>query len=155
MFDIVSTIQPSNSSILHYYFFTEEVERREKALADELELIESQVNYGKHQQQFDGIAAPSQTDEVPHAAVEEGEENRDPNPDPKASNDQLSIKVDQSLDIAAKLESDDLPLLPIVESEIIKPDDDNDKTTKEEAELDEEIEEEEEEERVREEENNG
>lgn len=58
----------------------EEIERREKALVEELELIEVQVGLGKHQQNFDGAAALPTPAEVPQS-TEEGEENRDPNPE--------------------------------------------------------------------------
>ncbi|KAG7199296.1 hypothetical protein KM043_018151 [Ampulex compressa] len=58
----------------------DEIERREKALVEELELIEVQVGLAKHQQNFDGAAALTATEETPQP-VEEGEENRDPNPE--------------------------------------------------------------------------
>lgn len=58
----------------------EEIERREKALVEELELIEVQVGLGKHPQNFDGSTALPAPAEVPQSA-EEGEENRDPNPE--------------------------------------------------------------------------
>lgn len=58
----------------------EEIERREKALVEELELIEVQVGLGKHQQSFDGSATLNTTTEV-QQSTEEGEENRDPNPE--------------------------------------------------------------------------
>ncbi|XP_012149097.1 desmosome associated protein-like protein pinnin isoform X1 [Megachile rotundata] len=58
----------------------EEIERREKALVEELELIEVQVGLGKHQQSFDGSATINTTTEV-QQSTEEGEENRDPNPE--------------------------------------------------------------------------
>ncbi|XP_076247651.1 desmosome associated protein-like protein pinnin [Calliopsis andreniformis] len=57
----------------------EEIERREKALIEELELIEVQVGLGKHQQSFDGSTSINTT-EV-QQSTEEGGENRDPNPD--------------------------------------------------------------------------
>ncbi|XP_015592532.1 pinin [Cephus cinctus] len=57
----------------------EEVERREKALVEELELIEVQVGLAKHQQNDNNVVQNTQ-EEVPRS-VEEGEENRDPNPE--------------------------------------------------------------------------
>ncbi|XP_034189661.1 desmosome associated protein-like protein pinnin isoform X1 [Osmia lignaria lignaria] len=58
----------------------EEIERREKALVEELELIEVQVGLNKHQQSFDGSTTLNAPTEV-QQSTEEGEENRDPNPE--------------------------------------------------------------------------
>ena len=58
----------------------EEIERREKALVEELELIEVQVGLNKHQQSFDGSTTLNAPIEV-QQSTEEGEENRDPNPE--------------------------------------------------------------------------
>lgn len=59
---------------------TEEIERREKALVEELELIEVQVGLNKHQQNFDESTSLNAPTEV-QQSTEEGEENRDPNPE--------------------------------------------------------------------------
>ncbi|KAH0951991.1 hypothetical protein HN011_005436 [Eciton burchellii] len=57
----------------------EEIEKREKALVEELNLIEVQVGLSKHAQNFEGSASLHAV-EAPRS-VEEGEENRDPNPE--------------------------------------------------------------------------
>ncbi|XP_017892082.1 pinin isoform X2 [Ceratina calcarata] len=78
----------------------EEIERREKALVEELELIEVQVGLGKHQQNFDGSTTLSATTEVPQP-TEEGEENRDPNPEKNSepeSNETTDVPVKSEMD---------------------------------------------------------
>lgn len=57
----------------------EEIEKREKALVDELNLIEAQVGLGKHSQNLEGSAALNIV--VAPRSIEDGEENRDPNPE--------------------------------------------------------------------------
>lgn len=57
----------------------EEIDKREKALIEELGLIEVQVGLDKHSQNFDG-SAPLNT-VAPTRSLEDGEENRDPNPE--------------------------------------------------------------------------
>lgn len=78
----------------------EEIERREKALLEELELIETQIGLGKQQQNFDGNASLNVPEEVSQT-VEEGEENRDPNPE----NNVEMTKV-EDLDVSIKTEKD-------------------------------------------------
>ena len=79
----------------------EEIESREKALVEELELIEVQVGLGKHQQNFDGSASLAATTEV-QQSTEEGEENRDPNPD-----NNLEVESNEVVDISVKSEKDE------------------------------------------------
>lgn len=80
---------------------TEEIEIREKALVEELELIEVQVGLGKHQQNFDGSASLAATTEV-QQSTEEGEENRDPNPD-----NNLEVETNEVVDVSVKSEKDE------------------------------------------------
>ena len=63
-----------------YFVFAEEIEKREKALVEELEIIEGQVGLGKHQQNFDNPPF-SVIEEEPQSMKEGEEENQDPNPD--------------------------------------------------------------------------
>ncbi|CAK9832248.1 PNN [Anthophora retusa] len=79
----------------------EEIERREKALIEELELIEVQVGLGKHQQNFDGAAALNTTTEV-QQSTEEGEENRDPNPEKT-----VETENNETVDVPVKSEKDE------------------------------------------------
>lgn len=79
----------------------EEIERREKALVEELELIEVQVGLGKHQQNFDGSASLNAVAEVQQSA-EEGEENRDPNPEKNSESEN-----NETVDISVKSEKDE------------------------------------------------
>ena len=79
----------------------EEIERREKALVEELELIEVQVGLGKHQQNFDGSATLAATTEV-QQSTEEGEENRDPNPD-----NNIEVESNEVVDVSVKSEKDE------------------------------------------------
>ncbi|KAL6267028.1 hypothetical protein P5V15_000105 [Pogonomyrmex californicus] len=58
----------------------EEIERREKALVEELNLIEVQIGLNKHSQNNFEESASLHTVEAPRS-IEEGEENRDPNPE--------------------------------------------------------------------------
>ncbi|RLU18898.1 hypothetical protein DMN91_009256 [Ooceraea biroi] len=76
----------------------EEIERREKALVEELSLIEVQAGLGKHAQNFEG-SAPLHTVEVPRS-VEEGEENRDPNPELK-----IEISINDPVDDPVSMQS--------------------------------------------------
>lgn len=80
---------------------TEEIERREKALVEELELIEVQVGLGKHQQNFDGSATLNVTAEV-QQSVEEGEENRDPNPEKTSESE-----TNEAIDVTVKPEKEE------------------------------------------------
>lgn len=57
----------------------EEIERREKALVEELNLIEMQVGLSKNSQNFE--ASTSLHIVETSRSIEEGEENRDPNPE--------------------------------------------------------------------------
>lgn len=75
-----------NTCIIHaheifmiIFMITEEIERREKAFVDELNFIELQIGLGKHPQNFEE-STPLNTVEASHP-IEEGEENRDPNPE--------------------------------------------------------------------------
>ncbi|XP_076281540.1 desmosome associated protein-like protein pinnin isoform X2 [Lasioglossum baleicum] len=79
----------------------EEIERREKALVEELELIEVQVGLGKHQQNFDGSTSLIATAEVQQSA-EEGEENRDPNPEKNSESEN-----NETADVSVKSEKDE------------------------------------------------
>ncbi|XP_076752595.1 desmosome associated protein-like protein pinnin isoform X1 [Xylocopa sonorina] len=79
----------------------EEIERREKILVEELELIEVQVGLGKHQQNFDGSAALNTTAEV-QQSIEEGEENRDPNPEKS-----LEPETNETVDVSMTSEKDE------------------------------------------------
>ncbi|XP_076183790.1 desmosome associated protein-like protein pinnin [Ptiloglossa arizonensis] len=79
----------------------EEIERREKALVEELELIEVQVGLGKHQQNFDGSATLNVTAEV-QQSVEEGEENRDPNPEKNSESE-----TNEAIDVTVKPEKEE------------------------------------------------
>uniref|UniRef100_A0A0C9S1Z0 PNN_1 protein n=1 Tax=Fopius arisanus TaxID=64838 RepID=A0A0C9S1Z0_9HYME len=63
----------------------EEIERREKAAIEELEIIESQVNNNKPQKQADDLPNQSQIAETSQS-MEEGVENCDPNPEHLAEN---------------------------------------------------------------------
>ncbi|XP_011635389.1 pinin, partial [Pogonomyrmex barbatus] len=58
----------------------EEIEKREKALVEELNLIEIQIGLNKHSQNNFEESASLHTVEAPRS-IEEGEENRDPNPE--------------------------------------------------------------------------
>jgi len=58
---------------------SEEIEKREKALVEELNLIEIQIGLSKHSQNFEASSS-LHTVEAPRL-LEEGEENRDPNPE--------------------------------------------------------------------------
>lgn len=62
-----------------FFYILEEIEKREKTLIEELNLIEVQIGLGKHSQNFDG-STPLNT-VAPPRSLEEGEENRDPNPE--------------------------------------------------------------------------
>lgn len=86
---------------MHLFYITEEIERREKALIEELELIEVQVGLGKHQQNFDGSATLNTTAEVPQS-TEEGEENRDPNPEKN-----LESENNEPADVSMKSDKDE------------------------------------------------
>ncbi|XP_017767404.1 PREDICTED: pinin [Eufriesea mexicana] len=79
----------------------EEIERREKALIEELELIEVQVGLAKHQQNFDGSVALNTTTDVPQS-TEEGEENRDPNPEKN-----LESETNEAVDVSVKSDKDE------------------------------------------------
>ncbi|XP_076662392.1 desmosome associated protein-like protein pinnin isoform X1 [Halictus rubicundus] len=79
----------------------EEIERREKALVEELELIEVQVGLGKHQQNFDGSTSLNAAAEVQQSA-EEGEENRDPNPEKNSESE-----INETADVSVKSEKDE------------------------------------------------
>lgn len=61
------------------FYIAEEIDKREKALIEELSLIEVQVGLGKHSQNFDGSASLNTV--APPRSLEDGEENRDPNPE--------------------------------------------------------------------------
>lgn len=104
----------------------EEIERREKALLEELELIETQIGLGKQQQHFDGNASINVPEEVSQTP-EEGEENRDPNPD----NNVETTKVDD-LDVSIKTEKDENVVEKVIETndekqvDQIKKDENND-----------------------------
>lgn len=82
--------------VLYVYvsYISEEIERREKALVEELNLIEVQIGLGKHLQNFEGSSS-LHTVEAPRL-IEEGEENRDPNPEhdiEAAINDNVDISM--------------------------------------------------------------
>ncbi|CAL7943085.1 unnamed protein product [Xylocopa violacea] len=79
----------------------EEIERREKILVEELELIEVQVGLGKHQQNFDGSATLNTAAEV-QQSTEEGEENRDPNPEKS-----LEPETNETVDVSMTSEKDE------------------------------------------------
>jgi len=61
-----------------FCIISEEIEKREKALVEELNLIEVQIG-SKHSQNFEASSS-LHTIEAPRL-IEEGEENRDPNPE--------------------------------------------------------------------------
>lgn len=67
--------------IIYFFLFhiLEEIERREKALIEELNLIEMQIGLGKNSQNFE--ASTSLHIVEASRSIEEGEENRDPNPE--------------------------------------------------------------------------
>lgn len=84
--------------MLSNFFIAEEIEKREKSLMNELEIIEAQINIGKQQNIIDDVTSiqnddvTMDDDDVEHDAddddgvvtpmmMEIGEENRDPNPD--------------------------------------------------------------------------
>lgn len=64
---------------LSAFYISEEIEKREKALIEELSLIEVQIGLGKHSQNFDGSVSVNTI--APSRSLEDGEENRDPNPE--------------------------------------------------------------------------
>lgn len=64
---------------LFVFCILEEIEKREKILVEELNLIEVQIGLGKHSQNFDGSVSLNTV--IPSRTLEEGEENRDPNPE--------------------------------------------------------------------------
>lgn len=66
-------------SYLFFCYILEEIERREKALIEELNLIEMQIGLGKNSQNFE--ASTSLHIVETSRSIEEGEENRDPNPE--------------------------------------------------------------------------
>lgn len=80
---------------------TAEVERREKALLEELEIIESQVNSNKPQQQTDELPNEQETTEEPQP-MEEGVENRDPNPEPQV---EQTLTIENSETSSPKIET--------------------------------------------------
>ncbi|XP_043275536.1 pinin [Venturia canescens] len=130
----------------------EEVQRRETALTEELELIESQAGYGKNQQQYDGIGMPMQASEISQVASTEAEENRDPNPEPNVCNDQLSMTIDSKL--SPKIVKEEMPLPIIQIDEIVDSELNNDKLMVKPEKEEMEEEEEEEEDQDHEDENN-
>lgn len=73
----------------------EEIERREKAFIEELNLIEMQIGLGKNSQNFEASTS-LHIIEAPRS-IEEGEENRDPNPEhieaPIIDNADVSMQV--------------------------------------------------------------
>ncbi|XP_071580562.1 pinin isoform X2 [Temnothorax nylanderi] len=72
----------------------EEIERREKALVEELNLIEVQIGLGKHSQNFEASSSLHTVEAAP--LIQEGEENRDPNPEHNietAINDNADISM--------------------------------------------------------------
>ncbi|XP_024871160.1 pinin [Temnothorax curvispinosus] len=72
----------------------EEIERREKALVEELNLIEVQIGLGKHSQNFEASSSLHTVEAAP--LIQEGEENRDPNPEHNietAINDNADISI--------------------------------------------------------------
>ncbi|XP_012217379.1 pinin [Linepithema humile] len=71
----------------------EEIEKREKALDEELNLIEVQVGLSKQSQNFEASTS-LHTVEAPRS-IEEGEENRDPNPE--HNEDIINNDVDVSM----------------------------------------------------------
>jgi len=73
----------------------EEIERREKALVEELNLIEIQIGLGKHSQNFEASSS-LHTVEAPRL-IEEGEENRDPNPEHN-----IEAAIDDNADISVQ-----------------------------------------------------
>ena len=73
---------------------SEKIERRENTLIEELDLIEIQIGLGKHSQNFEASSS-LHTVEAPRL-IEEGEENRDPNPEHNieaAINDNADISM--------------------------------------------------------------
>ncbi|KAG5329648.1 PININ protein, partial [Acromyrmex charruanus] len=80
----------------------EEIEKREKALIEELNLIEVQIGLNKHSQNFEASSS-LHTVEAPRL-LEEGEENRDPNPEHNIeaaindSNDNADISIESVID---------------------------------------------------------
>ncbi|XP_066584263.1 pinin [Prorops nasuta] len=70
----------------------EEIERREKALLDELEVIEAQIGINKRQQNLDGNSSLNTSMET--SQLPEGEENRDPNPENTSTNSELADQTD-------------------------------------------------------------
>lgn len=64
---------------LFIFHISEEIEKREKVLVEELNLIEMQIGMGKHSQNFEGSSTLNT--EIAVRSIEEGEENRDPNPE--------------------------------------------------------------------------
>lgn len=90
-FHILYTLQSSCT-----YHITEEIERREKTLVDELNLIEVQVGLNKPTQNFEESASLHAV-EAPRS-VEEGEENRDPNPELNIEN--IEIAINDNVDVS-------------------------------------------------------
>ncbi|XP_034952105.1 pinin [Chelonus insularis] len=74
-----------------------EIERREKALIEELALIDSQMNVSKQQHNTDDKL--EQNDMTEGQGMEEGEENRDPNPE----NNENMIVEDENESIKSEI----------------------------------------------------
>lgn len=70
-------------------------------MLDELELIEVQVGIGKLQQNFDGTTTLNTSAEV-QQSTEEGEENRDPNPEQAPEPETI-----ETVDVSVKSEKDE------------------------------------------------
>jgi len=102
---------------ISFCIISEEIEKREKALVEELNLIEVQIG-SKHSQNFEASSS-LHTIEAPRL-IEEGEENRDPNPE-------------HNIEVAISNSNVDISMQSLINENL-----DNDHTTKkkEEAQLD-------------------
>lgn len=79
--------------IINFSHISEEIEKREKALDEELNVIEVQVGLSKQSQNFEASTSLHAV-EAPRS-IEEGEENRDPNPE--HNEDTINNDVDVSM----------------------------------------------------------
>ncbi|TGZ51336.1 Pinin [Temnothorax longispinosus] len=101
----------------------EEIERREKALVEELNLIEVQIGLGKHSQNFEASSSLHTVEAAP--LIQEGEENRDPNPEHNietAINDNADISIqsiiNENFDNDHTIEKKEEVQLEIVQPEV-------------------------------------
>ena len=69
-----------------FFFLSAEIDRREKELLEEFESIEANIGLSKNSEK-DTIASETQESK----SGEEGEENRDPNPDPNGDLSEIHL----------------------------------------------------------------